>query len=375
MEFRARYITIGVFTLSVIAAVFAFVYWLNNIGGLREQAVYEIRFQNAVSGLVAGSGVLFNGIRVGEVTEMKLDPKQPSQLSAIISINKSTPIRKDTQIAIDYQGLTGGANILLRGVSAASPVVVGENGAVPVLLANLNVGQSWTQAAGEVLAKVNKILEDNSDPLNGIMKNLNKFTAALAKNSDKVDGIVAGLERMTGGNSKDNIPLYDLVAASNFEKLDQEPTWHVVVSEPTVLLGLNTDKILLAPKPGEISSISNAKWTDNLPNLFQTKLVQSFENAGYLKSISKPAAGADSTHRLLIDIRSFQLATNGQPKAIAEFIAKIHSNDGKVVATKKFSTSVTASSFDASGASVALGKAFTTTVKELIAWTANALKT
>ncbi|MGH1352070.1 MAG: ABC-type transport auxiliary lipoprotein family protein [Methyloligellaceae bacterium] len=375
MEFRARYITIGVFTLGVIAAVFAFVYWLNNIGGLREQSTYEIRFQNSVSGLVAGSGVLFNGIRVGEVIEMKLDPKAPSQLSAVISINKTTPIRKDTRIAIDYQGLTGGANILLRGVSADSPVVVSTDGAIPVLLANLNVGQSWTQAAGDALARINKILDDNGDPLNGIMKNLNQFTAALARNSDKVDGIVAGLERMTGGSSKGNIPLYDLVPADKFEKIEQEPTWHVVVSEPTVLLGLNTDKILLAPKPGEISSVANAKWTDNLPNLFQTKLVQSFENAGYLKSISKPAAGADGTHRLLIDIRSFQLTTNGEPKAVAEFIAKIHSNDGKIVATKKFSTSVSAKSSDASGASVALGQAFAVTITELVAWTAEALKT
>ncbi len=361
--------------MSVIAAVFAFVYWLNNVGGLKEQAVYEIRFQNSVSGLVAGSGVLFNGIRVGEVTEMKLDPRQPSQLSAVISINKVTPIRKDTRIAIDYQGLTGGANILLRGLSADSPVVKSDNGEVPVLLAASNVGQSWTQAAGDVMSRVNKILDDNADPLNGIMKNLNKFTAALAKNSDKVDGIVAGLERMTGGSSKGNIPLYDLIAADQFEKLDQEPAWHVVISEPTVLLGLNTDKILLEPKPGQISSVENAKWTDNLPNLFQSKLVQSFENAGYLKSISKPAAGADGTHRLLIDIRSFQLTTDGKPQAVAEFIAKIHSNDGKVVATKKFSTAVPAGSSDASGASIALGKAFAATVKELVAWTADALKT
>lgn len=374
MEFRARYITIGAFTVSVIAAIFLFVYWMNNIGGLQKQSVYKIRFQNSISGLLQGSGVLFNGIRVGEVTKMQLDPNRPSELAAVISIDSRTPIRTDTRIAIDYQGLTGGANILLTGVSANAPVVIGENGGMPVLLADPTVGQSWTQSAGEVLKRLNGILSDNSTPLNNVMTNLDKFTDVLAKNSDRIDGILGGLERMTGGSKKGNVPLYDLVAADKLQKIQEEPKWHLVISEPTVLLGLNTDKILLQPNPGEITSIQHAKWTDNLPNLFQTKLVQSFENAGYLKSISKPAAGADSTHRLYIDIRSFQLKTNGSPVAFTEFVAKIQDGDGKIVATRKFQTKVTAKSDDAAEASKALGEVFVKSVTELIGWTAEVLK-
>ena len=36
--------------LAVIAAGFGFVYWLNNAGGLGERAVYQVRFENPVSG-------------------------------------------------------------------------------------------------------------------------------------------------------------------------------------------------------------------------------------------------------------------------------------------------------------------------------------
>ena len=74
MEIRARYVQMGAFTLAVIVAGFAFVYWLNNAGGLRERALYRVRFEGSVSGLLAGSAVLFNGIRVGEVTGLQLDP-------------------------------------------------------------------------------------------------------------------------------------------------------------------------------------------------------------------------------------------------------------------------------------------------------------
>ena len=54
--------------------MFGFVYWLNNAGGLSERTVYQVRFENTVSGLLPGAAVLFNGIRVGEVTGLQLDP-------------------------------------------------------------------------------------------------------------------------------------------------------------------------------------------------------------------------------------------------------------------------------------------------------------
>ena len=49
METQARYLWVGAFTLAVIAAGFAFVYWLYTGGGFRDRAVYEIRFDNPVS--------------------------------------------------------------------------------------------------------------------------------------------------------------------------------------------------------------------------------------------------------------------------------------------------------------------------------------
>ena len=66
MEIRARYVQIGAVTLAVLFAGFAFVYWLNNAGTLRDRAVYQVRFASSVSGLVRGSAVLCNGLRVGD---------------------------------------------------------------------------------------------------------------------------------------------------------------------------------------------------------------------------------------------------------------------------------------------------------------------
>ena len=71
METRAPYALIGFLVVLAIGAVFGFVYWMHIIGGLGDRALYRVRFENSVSGVLIGSAVMFNGIKVGEVTELK----------------------------------------------------------------------------------------------------------------------------------------------------------------------------------------------------------------------------------------------------------------------------------------------------------------
>src|SRR5665648_407124 len=134
METRARYALIGLFMLAVIAASCGFVYWLENKGGFSQREVYQVRFEGSVSGLLVGSAVLFNGIRVGEVTNLTLDPAAPQQVIATIAVDLNTPIRTDTQVGLETQGLTGGAAVTLRGGSGTSPLVSGEGGTPPVIV-------------------------------------------------------------------------------------------------------------------------------------------------------------------------------------------------------------------------------------------------
>ena len=316
METRARYALIGLFMLAVIAASFGFVYWLENKGGFAQREVYQIKFQGSVSGLLVGSAVLFNGIRVGEVTGLGLNPDAPQDVIATIAVDRGTPIRTDTQVGIETQGLTGGAAVSLRGGSSSSPLATAEGGAPPTLIAAPQAGQDWTQAARDAFQRVDQILAENSEALHSAITNIDTFSDALARNSDKVDGILAGLERMTGGGtSQAEIPIYDLVAATNFPPPPEEaPAWLLVVPEPTTLMGFNTDKILLQPAEGESVPLANARWGDNLPVLFQAKVIQSFENAGYARSISRTRDGVTGDYQLLIDIRRFHISTASEPR-------------------------------------------------------------
>ena len=74
METRAPFVIIGAFVLAAIVAVFGFVYWLNNTAGLGARATYHVQFDGPVPGLLVGAAVLFNGIRVGEVTSLVSRP-------------------------------------------------------------------------------------------------------------------------------------------------------------------------------------------------------------------------------------------------------------------------------------------------------------
>ena len=117
MEIRAPYVLIGAFVLAVIAAGFGFVYWLHNSASLTDRMTYRIHFENTVSGLLTGAAVLFNGIRVGEVTALELDPNNPNRVTATIAVAANTPVRADTKVGLDFQGLTGVPVVALQGGS------------------------------------------------------------------------------------------------------------------------------------------------------------------------------------------------------------------------------------------------------------------
>lgn len=375
METRARYALIGLFMLAVIAASFGFVYWLENKGGFSQREVYQVRFEGSVSGLLVGSAVLFNGIRVGEVTNLTLDPAAPQQVIATIAVDLNTPIRTDTQVGLETQGLTGGAAVTLRGGSGTSPLVSGEGGAPPVIVAQQSASQDWTQAARDAFQRVDGILAENSEALHDAIANIDTFSDALARNSDKVDGILAGLERMTGGAAgKTGIPLYDLVAASAVPPPPEEaPSWLLVVPEPTTLMGFNTDKILVQPAAGESTELPNAKWNDNLPVLFQEKVIQSFENAGYAKAVSRTREGITGNYQLLIDVRRFHISTATEPVAEIDFMAKILDQDGKIIDARLFQATAPTKGTDAPAYVTALDDAFGKLLSELLVWTTSAL--
>jgi phospholipid/cholesterol/gamma-HCH transport system substrate-binding protein len=372
MEIRAPYVIIGLFVLAAIGAVFGFVYWLHTTAGLTARSVYVIRFENTVSGLLPGGAVLFNGIRVGEVTNLRLNPDEPRQILATIAVQSDTPIRPDTHAGLDFQGLTGVPVVALEGRGSA-PAAWPATG-MRTLDADPLAGQSMTQAARDALRRVDSVLAENAGPLRETVANLNTFSQALARNSSRLDSIVAGVEKMVGGGPAVAPPVvYDLVAPRDFPPGVKTPAGLLAVAEPTAMIVFDTQKFLVRPSAAEDPSFANAKWSDNLPKLMQAKVIQSFENAGLLRSVVRPSEALTADYQLQIDIRSFQLNVAAGPTADVEFAARLVGNNGKIIDARLFRASVPAKGADAAAAAEALNTAFGKSAVELVVWAAEAM--
>ena len=374
METRARYALIGLFMFAVILASFGFVYWLENKGGFGERETYLIQFESSVSGLLVGSAVLFNGIRVGDVTNVALNPDEPQQVIATIAVNRNTPVREDTRVNVESQGLTGGIAVTLTGGLSNTPLPSDGN-APPTLVAPPGVGQDWTQSARDAFQEVQGVVAQNAEPLNEAIVNIEVFTAALARNADRVDGILAGIERMTGGSAdKSKSPLYSLAVATDLPAPPEHtPNWQLLVPEPSTLMGFNTDKILTQPGPDESLPLENAEWSDNLPVLVQAKVLQTFENAGYARSVSGSRDGFANNYELLINIRNFHVSTQDGAQAEIGFLVRLQDQNGEIIASKLFKGSKTANGTDARAYVDALSEVFGKLQLELLEWTTAAL--
>ena len=148
METRANYSVTGAFTLAVIVGVFGFIFWFQNTAGGGEHSSYRMVFAGSVSGLRTGSAVLFNGIRVGQVSGLGLDAHDPRKVVATISVERAVTVRADTKVALTYQGLTGLAEVALTGGAPDAALVVADSGEPPTLYAEPAPAPTWRRRRG-----------------------------------------------------------------------------------------------------------------------------------------------------------------------------------------------------------------------------------
>ncbi|OAF01187.1 hypothetical protein AYJ54_29325 [Bradyrhizobium centrolobii] len=367
METRAPYVLIGAFVLAAILAVFGFVYWLNNTGGIGPRTSYRVQFQGPVPGLLVGAGVLFNGIRVGEVTELRLAADNPGSVNATISVASATPVRADTKVGLDFQGLTGVPVVALEGGT-----IVAKPGEPLTLIADAGAGQSMTQAARDALRRVDSVLEDNAGPLKDTIANFKTFSDGLARNTGKLDGIVAGLEKMTGGGAPAQKITYDLRAPQDLGPVGKGLSASLAIPEPTAVAMLQTQRMLFSPvrdNPG----FAEFLWADSIPKLVQARLIDSFENFDIAHAPLRTTDLGQADYQLLIDIRRFRIAMEGEPQVEIGLSARIVDKNGKVIASRLIETSEKLDKVEPAAAVAAFDAAFARIAKELIGWTVQAV--
>jgi len=202
METRAEYVLVGGFVLVLLAGLAVVLLWFVQAPFKVNTARYDIYFDGSISGLDVGSDVRYNGVLVGRVTAITLDPRRPTQVHVTVDINQDVVIRNDSVAELQVKGLTGAAYVETAGASGTAPPLVAENGRpYPVIrsrssqLTELFNGMPvLIQKLSTLADQLNDVTDtDNRKALAETLANMRKVSAVLAAHSRDLDASLGGL--------------------------------------------------------------------------------------------------------------------------------------------------------------------------------------
>jgi len=189
MERNAHYAAIGLATLVLFLGLILFVVWLARFQFTRDYDMYDIVFYGPVRGLSEGGEVHFNGIKVGEVTNLKLDEKNPNKVIARARLTGGIPIKTDSRAMLEPMGITGVNYIqITAGSSQARLLRAGlSEEAVPIIQSQPSPFSELLSGSGTVLAsavealnRVNRVLsDDNIKAFSDTLSNVEDVTTEL----------------------------------------------------------------------------------------------------------------------------------------------------------------------------------------------------
>ena len=106
--------------------------------------------------------------------------------TVLAMVDSSAPIRKDTVVGLEFQGLTGIAAISLTGGAAAAAAVPEDADGIPVLKADL----SEIESIRDTLHNVDRILVGNQAVMREALLSFQTYTASLANKGDVIESIM-----------------------------------------------------------------------------------------------------------------------------------------------------------------------------------------
>jgi phospholipid/cholesterol/gamma-HCH transport system substrate-binding protein len=186
MKMRSTNLVIGTTTLAILAVGLFGLLGVRKIRTISQETRMRIVFEGgSASGLRRGGSVNFDGVQIGEVLSLRLD--NPRKVVAEVRVDKNAPIRKDTVVGLEFQGLTGIAAISLIGGDSSDPPAPADKDGVPTLTADL----SEIQSIRDTLHNVDRVLVGNQSTIKDGLLSFETYTASLASRGDAIDKVIA----------------------------------------------------------------------------------------------------------------------------------------------------------------------------------------
>lgn len=203
METKANYVIIGAFTVICAVAVLLFGLFTAKYAASSAFNKYQVLFEQSVIGLSDGSPVLYNGVKIGRVSELQLNPSDVRQVLVTVEIEARVPVYQDTVATIRLTGLTGTAAVQLKGGSPDS-VLLSANNKNPARITAvssplsrlLESSEGIVVTANKVLNQLDAVFSDaNIERLNSTLNSLEQFSNSLAAPDSALNQLLSNSAR------------------------------------------------------------------------------------------------------------------------------------------------------------------------------------
>jgi phospholipid/cholesterol/gamma-HCH transport system substrate-binding protein len=187
METKANYVLIGAFTILVAVFGLLFALWAAKYSADKSFQEYYVIFNEPVTGLTEGGSVQYNGIAVGTIEQLSLNPRDPRQVRARLKLEASAPVKVDTKARLSQAGITGSPFIQLTGGSPnAPPLTSRDPEGIPVIQTEPSALQNIADTASRLVSRLDKLMSDeNIRHIENTLTNLDNMTAALGDAAQK----------------------------------------------------------------------------------------------------------------------------------------------------------------------------------------------
>ena len=336
METKANYVAVGAFTLVLLLLAFGFVYWTAGAGGSNDTATLRITIPGSASGLGRGSAVLFNGVKVGDITRVAINVNNPNIAIVDATIDRLTPITKSTTADVGLAGLTGQASVEMKGGSVDEPNLIAEAeaaGTVAEITANpsalgnlLQLAQNFLSRADLVLTGLETVVKDVRVPLTATVLNAQKFSDSLAQNADNIDAFLASVGELSKTVTSVSGRLESTLSAAEglMNAVDREKVTTIVGNVETLTTNLKTASSsiegVVKRVDGAVASITSLSQSASGTLTRVDGIVESVDPAAIKVAVDNIKAASDTARVAAADVSKVTTKIGARSEDIDQII-------------------------------------------------------
>ncbi|MEN3931437.1 ABC-type transport auxiliary lipoprotein family protein [Microvirga sp. W0021] len=143
----------------------------------------------------------------------------------------------------------------------------------------------------------------------------------------------------------------------------------IVIATPTALQALSDQNIVVRNETGAMTFLGGGQWADQLPNLIQARLINTFENGSKLRAVALPSSGVIADYQLVSDVRAFYVVTPGNEAVVELSVRLVNARTGQIIRGKVFTAKrQVGDGLNAGSAAVALNDALSSVLLEIARW-------